>query len=58
MIIQTTANQLYRVRETGNPDLAHVWFGIAVKAVKGAFVDRKNAREELVRKVGTVVVSS
>jgi hypothetical protein len=33
VIIETSANELYRVRETGNPDLAHLWFGTPVKRV-------------------------
>ena len=31
MIIETTSNIYYSVRETGNPDLAHVWLGVQVK---------------------------
>ena len=27
MIIETTDNRFFRVRETGNPDLAHLWVG-------------------------------
>jgi hypothetical protein len=56
MIIETTANQLYRVRETNDPDLAHVWYGVAVKRAGGAFVNKVSAREELVRKAGCRVV--
>jgi hypothetical protein len=56
MIIETSANQLYRVRETGNPELAHVWFGIPVKRAKGGFVPKANAREHLVRKAASRVV--
>jgi hypothetical protein len=56
MIIETSANELYRVRETGNPALAHVWLGIAVKRVKGEFVPKANRREELVRKAASRVV--
>jgi hypothetical protein len=33
MIIETAANELYRVRETGNPDLAHIWYGTPVKKI-------------------------
>lgn len=50
MIIETSANELYRVCETGSPDLTHVWIGIAVKRVKGDFVPKAKRREELVRK--------
>ena len=38
MIIETSANELFRVRETGNPDLAHVWLGIAVSLAKAQLV--------------------
>jgi hypothetical protein len=49
-IIETSAGQHYAVRETGDPDLAHVWFGIAVKRSKGAWSPKAKAREILVRK--------
>lgn len=52
-VVEDSANQLHLVRETGNPDLAHVWFGIAAKAAKGGgYTPRANAREILVRKKG------
>lgn len=56
MIIETSSNQFYRVRETGSADLAHVWHGIAVKRVKGAWVAKANAREILVRKAASRIV--
>lgn len=49
-IIEDAANRFFRVRETGNPDLAHVWFGVEVKRTRAGFVDKKNARDGLVRK--------
>lgn len=52
-IIETLAGQFFRVRETGSDGLDHVWYGVEVKRVRGAFVDKKNAREILVRKIGT-----
>lgn len=58
MIIETSSNQLYRVRETGDADLAHVWFGVAVKRAKGEYVTKKNAREILVRKDASRVVKN
>jgi hypothetical protein len=58
LIIETSANELYRVRETGNPDLAHCWIGIAVKRVKGEFVPKAKRREELVRKAACRFVSA
>jgi hypothetical protein len=58
MIIETSANQLYRVTETGDADLAHVWSGIEVKRVRGEFVPKKNARPALVRKAASRVVEA
>jgi hypothetical protein len=65
MIIETTANQLYTVAETGNPALAHVWYGIPVKKVRGEYVptargvnlQRRNS-PELVRKAATRIVEA
>lgn len=57
MIIETSCNHLYRVRDTNDANLAHVWFGVEVKRVKGAFVPKKNARETLVRKAASRVVA-
>jgi hypothetical protein len=56
MIIETTANEFYQVIETGNPDLAHVWFGQRVKRVAGEFVPVKKIRKELVRKLGSKII--
>lgn len=61
MIVETSANELYRVRETGNPDTAHVWHGIPVKRAKGGFVVKAEAtkpgfREHMVRKAASRVV--
>jgi len=57
MIIETSDNRLYRVRETGNTDLAHVWFGLRVKKTSAGYVPVKNARDELVRKAACRVVA-
>ena len=57
MIIQETNGTFCQVRETGNPDLAHVWFGVEVKKVAGGFAPKKNAKERLVRKEAARVVS-
>lgn len=56
MIIETTANELYQVTEAG-PGLQHVWSGIPVKLVKGAYVPKAKAKAHLVRKAGCKVVS-
>lgn len=58
MIIETTAGQKYRVRETNSDDLAHVWFGIEVKKVGASYEAKKNAREILVRKAGAVQIAA
>jgi len=60
MIIETSDNRFYRVGETGQPDLAHCWYGIAVKKVGGIFVVTAKAMRasgaELVRKAATRIV--
>lgn len=56
MIIETSANLFYRVRDAGS-DLAHCWMGIPVKRTKAGFVPKANAREMLVRKAGCKVVA-
>ncbi len=58
MVIETSDNRFYRVTETGNVDLQHVWFGVAVKRVAGQWVEKAKARQELVRKAATRVVES
>jgi hypothetical protein len=58
MIIKTSAGQLYRVVPCDDPRLSHVWNGTAVKKSNGAYVDKKNARPELVRRAGCVVVQA
>lgn len=57
-IIKTSAGQLYRVRETGDQATAHVWLGIEVKRTAGGFTPKKNAREVLVRKAATSLISA
>jgi hypothetical protein len=46
MIIETTSNVCYCVRETGNPDLAHVWLGVQVRFDKTtkSWVKRPNRK--------------
>lgn len=56
MIIETSDNHLYSVRETGDPDLAHVWIGVEVKKIRGAYVPKAKARPTLVRKDATRIV--
>ena len=56
MIIETSDNRLYSVRETGDPDLAHVWIGVEVKKIRGAYVPKAKARPTLVRKDATRIV--
>lgn len=56
-IIETTNGQLYSVRDAGRDDLSHVWLGTEVKRVKGGFAPKAKAREILVRKAFTRVIS-
>jgi len=56
MIIETSANQFFRVTETNSPELSHCWLGVAVKKSRGVWVNKANAREILVRKEATRVV--
>ena len=63
MIVETSANQFYQVRETERPGLDHVWYGLSVKRVGGKFVPTAQAvrhpdRPELVRKAGARVVQA
>lgn len=46
MIIETTCNRFYIVRETGNPDLNHVWLGQEVRFDKKSqsWVQRPNRK--------------
>ena len=63
MIIETSDNRFYAVAETGNPALAHLWYGIPVKRSRGEYVptvrgenlQRRNS-PELVRKAATRIV--
>jgi hypothetical protein len=57
VIIETSSNQLYSVRETGDANLAHVWIGIEVKRSGGTFVPKAKAREMLVRKAASRIIS-
>jgi hypothetical protein len=56
MIIETSANQFYRVVENLNSQLSHCWDAVAVKKVRGEWVDKAKARVVLVRKIGCRVV--
>ena len=58
MIIQTSAGQTFRVTETGDANLAHVWYGVAVKKVRGDWVDKANNFPHLVRKEASRVVEA
>ena len=49
-IIETSANQLFAVWPTNDPDLAHVFWGVQVKRSGGTFVPKAKARTTLVRK--------
>jgi hypothetical protein len=57
-IVETTAGQLFRVTETGDPKLAHVWHGVQVKKTKGGYVDAAKGYTGLVRKAGSKIVGT
>lgn len=60
MIIETSANQLYTVTESTNPDLAHVFLGKPIKRVKNGFALTADAKKQnkvsLVRKIGCKII--
>ena len=56
MIVVTTDNRRFRVREDNDPNLSHVWIGIPVKLVKGVWVPKAHAKQQLVRKEGSTVL--
>lgn len=58
MIIETTAGEIYEVEETGDKNLAHVWFGIEGKIKGGIFTPKKHAKRRLVRKLGTRIIQN
>lgn len=55
-IVETTDNRLFLVSETANEGLAHVWWGVPLKAVKGGFAPKAKASAQLVRKAGCRLV--
>jgi hypothetical protein len=56
MIVETTSNQLYDVKDAG-PDYPQAWIGTRVKRVKfGGFAPTAKARPELVRKAGCKII--
>ena len=63
MIVETTDNRFFRVRETGDPDLTHTWLGVEVSRAPSKSVTfpeplylAKTTRETLVRKAGCRVI--
>lgn len=61
MIVETTANRFYRVNETGDANLAHLWYGTRVRKARGhaateRWVQDNTGRPELVRKAGCRIV--
>lgn len=58
MVIETSCNHFYRVAEIADAALSHVWSGVEVKRVRGVWVDKKNARLELVRKAASRIVEA
>lgn len=58
MIIETSDNRFYRVTETGDRNLTHVWYGVAVKKIRGEWIEKARAKRELVRKAATRIVEA
>jgi DNA-binding PadR family transcriptional regulator len=65
MIIETSDNRFYRVTETGQEGLSHVWLGIRVNFRHGKWTvpvsilnKPSHRRQELVRKAATKVVEA
>lgn len=58
MIIETTNNRFYRVEETNQEGLDHVWFGFEVKRTRDGFARKVRARRTLVRKEASRVVEA
>lgn len=62
MIIETSDNRLFRVRESGDRDLAHCWIGLEVRRTYRrrveTFAPKAGAREQLVRKAATKIVAA
>lgn len=70
LIVKTSEGRIFRVTETGDVNLAHVWMGIEVKHIAGHWSDelntnvgpqwvaKKNARPSLVRKAATRIVEA
>ena len=44
LIVELTNNTVWQVRETGSPDLAHVWLGVQGKIKNGVFVAKPNKK--------------
>lgn len=57
MIIETSDNRFYRVRECPDINVTHCWLGTPMKRARGGtFVEKVRAREELVRKAASRIV--
>lgn len=60
-IIETSANLFYQVWETNEPGLAHVWYGLPIKRVRGLWALKTSARREhpeIVRKAACRIVEA
>lgn len=56
MIVETSSNQIFIVRESANHPQA--WIGTAAKKTKGGYVPKKGAKEVLVRKAASRIVEA
>lgn len=54
-IVKTLEGHFYRVTEPANAELSHCYDAVRVIRKSGEWVDRKGAREMLLRKVGTAI---
>jgi len=57
-IVESSDNRLFAVRETNDPDLAHVFHAIPMKRIKGGgFAVKGAGRMILLRKAGCRIVA-
>lgn len=56
-LIETTANQIFLVEDHADPALSHVWTGIEMKRNGSGYIQKKNAKPQLIRKAGSKVIA-
>lgn len=55
-VVECSAGNIYIVRECDDPGLSHCYIGSPAKKSAGGYVLKANARERLIRRVGTRVI--